>query len=94
LDGFQLQLEKTLPRVRNFHVAVQEKGNEILFLREIVPGCADRSYGIQVARLAGIPKTVIERASCVLEDLEKNRKPREEKIQKTSQAEEDGQNPQ
>ena len=49
------QLEKHLPRLRNFSVAVKEWNDEIVFVRRVVPGAADRSYGIQVARLAGLP---------------------------------------
>ncbi len=56
---------------KNFRVAVRENRNDILFLRKIVPGGADRSYGIYVARLAGVPQEVLERATKVLEDLEK-----------------------
>lgn len=66
------QLEKTLPRLRNYSVAVKEWNDEIIFVRQVIPGAADRSYGIQVARLAGIPLTVIERAKSILEDLENN----------------------
>jgi DNA mismatch repair protein MutS len=63
-------LEKTLPRVKNYRVAVKEEGERIIFLRKIVPGGTDRSYGIQVARLAGLPQEVIERAKQVLWSLE------------------------
>jgi DNA mismatch repair protein MutS len=52
--------------VRNLHVAVKEFGNQILFIRKVEPGPADRSYGIEVARLAGLPLQVIERARSVL----------------------------
>ena len=58
--------------VRNYNVAVREWGDKVIFLRKIVPGGADQSYGIQVARLAGLPKNVIERAREVLENLEGN----------------------
>ncbi|MDB6167828.1 MAG: mismatch repair protein MutS [Verrucomicrobia bacterium] len=64
------QLEKHLPRLRNFSVAVKEWQDEILFVRRVVPGAADRSYGIQVARLAGLPLSVIERAKTILSKLE------------------------
>ncbi|MBM3865008.1 MAG: DNA mismatch repair protein MutS [Verrucomicrobia bacterium] len=64
------QLERHLPRLRNFSVAVKEWNDEILFVRRIVPGAADRSYGIQVARLAGLPPTVIARARTILGRLE------------------------
>ena len=62
-----------LPRVRNFHVAVKEWNDEIIFLHKVRPGGTDRSYGIQVARLAGLPASVIERAKTVLADLESER---------------------
>jgi DNA mismatch repair protein MutS len=64
------QLEKHLPRLRNFSVAVKEWNDEIVFVRRVVPGAADRSYGIQVARLAGLPLSVIERAKTILAKLE------------------------
>ncbi|MCF7689510.1 MAG: DNA mismatch repair protein MutS [Cephaloticoccus sp.] len=64
------QLEKHLPRLRNFSVAVKEWNEEIVFVRRVVPGAADRSYGIQVARLAGLPLTVIDRAKTILAKLE------------------------
>jgi DNA mismatch repair protein MutS len=64
------QLEKHLPRLRNFSVAVKEWNDDIVFVRRVVPGAADRSYGIQVARLAGLPPAVIERARKILSRLE------------------------
>jgi len=64
------QLDKHLPRLRNFSVAVKEWNDEIVFVRRVVPGAADRSYGIQVARLAGLPPTVIDRAKVILSKLE------------------------
>ncbi|MGH9870566.1 MAG: DNA mismatch repair protein MutS [Candidatus Polarisedimenticolia bacterium] len=65
-------LSSTLGGVRNLTVAVEESGHEVIFLRRIVEGTADRSYGIQVARLAGLPAPVIERAREVLANLESN----------------------
>ncbi len=64
------QLDKHLPRLRNFSVAVKEWNDEIVFVRRVVTGAADRSYGIQVARLAGLPLTVIDRAKAILAKLE------------------------
>ncbi len=64
------QLEKHLPRLKNYSVAVKEWNDDILFVRRVVPGAADRSYGIQVARLAGLPLSVIDRAKTILEKLE------------------------
>jgi DNA mismatch repair protein MutS len=63
-------LSLTLPNVQNFSILVREKGHTITFLRKIVPGAADKSYGIQVARLAGLPDEVIERANDILKNLE------------------------
>ncbi|WP_292372054.1 DNA mismatch repair protein MutS [Methanosarcina sp. UBA411] len=64
-------LEEKLKRVKNYHIAVKEEGHELVFLRKIVPGATDRSYGIQVARLAGVPEKVIERANEILRELER-----------------------
>ncbi|MFT3781767.1 MAG: DNA mismatch repair protein MutS [Nibricoccus sp.] len=64
------QLEKHLNRLRNFSVAVKEWNDDIVFVRRVVPGAADRSYGIQVARLAGLPLSVIDRAKTILAKLE------------------------
>ncbi|HMA37123.1 MAG TPA: DNA mismatch repair protein MutS, partial [Chloroflexia bacterium] len=64
------ELERVLPRVRNYNVAVAEEGEELVFLRKIVPGGADRSYGIHVARLAGVPKSILKRAEDILRELE------------------------
>jgi DNA mismatch repair protein MutS len=64
------QLEQSLPRLRNYAVAVKEWNDEIIFVRQVTPGAADRSYGIQVARLAGLPREVIARAREILGHLE------------------------
>ena len=64
------ELADTLPGLRNFNVAVAEEGNDVVFLHRIVPGGADRSYGVHVARLAGLPPAVVHRAWEVLYDLE------------------------
>ena len=66
------ELALILSRVKNYNVAVKEWGDHIVFLRKIVPGGCDHSYGIQVARLAGLPREVIERAKEVLHNLEAN----------------------
>jgi DNA mismatch repair protein MutS len=89
------QLTETLPGAKNYSVAVRERGEQIVFLRKIVEGSADRSYGIQVARLAGLPDAVVSRAKEILYGLEagthgpgqpelvrpKPRKPKEDKSQ-------------
>jgi DNA mismatch repair protein MutS len=64
------ELTRTVPRVRNRSIAVKEWGGEVLFLRKLVDGPASKSYGIQVARLAGLPAEVIARAREVLANLE------------------------
>jgi DNA mismatch repair protein MutS len=66
------QLSELLPGVRNYNVAVSETGNQVVFLHKIVPGGADRSYGIHVAQLAGIPRPVISRASEILQQLQQS----------------------
>ena len=65
-------LQATRSGVANFNVAVREWNEEIIFLRKILPGAADKSYGIQVARLAGLPKSVLDRAKSILSHLELN----------------------
>jgi DNA mismatch repair protein MutS len=64
------ELAVTLARVKNYNVAVREWNDQVVFLRKILPGATDKSYGIQVARLAGLPKEVVERAKEVLTNLE------------------------
>ena len=64
------ELAEILPGVRNYNVAVSESEGKVVFLHKIVPGGADRSYGIHVAHLAGLPTPVIERANQILKQLE------------------------
>ena len=64
------QLEKSLNRLKNFQVVVKEIDDKIIFLRQVIEGAADRSYGIQVAKLAGLPPSVVDRAKQVLTELE------------------------
>ncbi len=66
------QLESQREGIKNYTVLVQEKGQDVLFLRKIIPGKADRSYGIQVAKLAGIPTAILHRAKNILEQLEQD----------------------
>ena len=63
-------LEEALPGVKNYNIAARKRGEELVFLRKIVPGGADQSYGIEVARLAGVPDAVIARAREILAELE------------------------
>jgi DNA mismatch repair protein MutS len=65
------ELAGFLPRVRNYNVAVAEQGDQVVFLHKIIPGGADRSYGIHVAQLAGLPRPVINRAQEILVELER-----------------------
>jgi DNA mismatch repair protein MutS len=65
-------LADALPGVVNYHVVVREWKDEIVFLRKVVPGRSDRSYGIQVARLAGLPPSVVTRAREILNGLERD----------------------
>ena len=66
-----LQLEEKVEGIKNLHVEVKEKGEDIIFLRKIVDGGTDESYGIHVAKLAGVPNTVVNRANKILRSLEK-----------------------
>ncbi len=65
-------LENALPNVKNFNIAVKKRGDKMIFLRKIVPGATDDSYGVEVAKLAGIPNTVITRAREILQELERD----------------------
>jgi DNA mismatch repair protein MutS len=66
------ELAARLPRLKNFNVAVREWNDQIIFLHRIVEGGTDKSYGIHVARLAGVPKEVLERAKVILRNLEES----------------------
>ena len=67
---FVTQLADLLPGVRNYNVAVSESEGQVVFLHKIVPGGADRSYGIHVGQLAGLPRPVVQRADEILRQLE------------------------
>jgi len=64
------EMEQSLSGVKNYNIAIRARGEDIIFLRKIIPGGADRSYGIEVAKLAGLPETVVKRAKVILEELE------------------------
>jgi DNA mismatch repair protein MutS len=64
------ELEKQLPRVRNFHITHKETGNKVIFLRKLAPGGSRHSFGIQVARMAGMPPKLLDRANEILAQLE------------------------
>jgi DNA mismatch repair protein MutS len=76
------ELAARLPRVQNFNVAVREWNDQIVFLRKITPGATDKSYGIQVARLAGVPRAVLERAKEILSNLEESELTPEGKVRR------------
>jgi DNA mismatch repair protein MutS len=78
------ELAGRLPRVKNFNVAVREWNEQIIFLRKIVEGAADKSYGIQVARLAGVPREVVSRAKEILSNLEQSELTPEGKVRRQS----------
>ena len=80
------ELAGRLPRVRNFNVAVREWNDQIVFLRKIVAGGTDKSYGIQVARLAGVPKPVLERAKEILRNLEESELTPEGNVRQSSRS--------
>lgn len=65
-----IELASSLDRIANYNVAIREQEDQIVFLRKVMPGGSDRSYGIQVARMAGLPRSVIERARVILANLE------------------------
>ena len=65
-----VELAGSLPHVKNYNIAVTEEDGKVVFLRKVIPGGSDKSYGIHVAQLAGLPKAVIHRAEAILQDLE------------------------
>jgi DNA mismatch repair protein MutS len=83
------ELSARLPRLKNFNVAVREWHDQIVFLRKIVEGGTDKSYGIQVARLAGVPKTVLERAREILRNLEESELTPEGNVRTTTRRQQD-----
>ena len=73
-----IKLENTLDGVKNYNIAVKKRGDDITFLRRIVRGGADGSYGIDVAKLAGVPESVVRRARAILKSLEAEGIPKKE----------------
>src|SRR5439155_19252953 len=65
------ELENKLPRIKNFHITNKEVGNKIIFLRKLAPGGSTHSFGIHVAKMAGMPPALIDRANEILKVLEK-----------------------
>jgi len=75
------ELEKKLELLKNYRIEVQERGKEVMFLREIVQGGADKSYGIEVAKLSGLPQSILKRSKQILSRLEKQKALVEKKMQ-------------
>ena len=84
-------LEEKLEGVRNYQIAVKEKGEDVIFLRKIIPGGTDESYGIHVAKLAGAPKKMLTRANEILKTLEKKVRIKEQKEEKEMKKQVSGQ---
>jgi DNA mismatch repair protein MutS len=66
------EMERLFPRIKNFNVSVKEVNNKVVFLRKLKPGGSEHSFGIHVARIAGMPRKVVGRAETILKQLEKN----------------------
>ena len=64
------EMEKTFSRIRNFHVSIREVGNRVIFLRKLAPGGSEHSFGIHVAQMAGMPKSLVKRAGEILKEME------------------------
>ena len=86
-----IALEEKMDGIKNYSIAVKEKGEDVIFLRKIIPGGTDESYGIHVARLAGVPKDVTKRANEILKTLERKSVLRDKKEDKTSKEKDSGQ---
>jgi DNA mismatch repair protein MutS len=86
-----VDLENKIENVKNYHISVKEKGEDIVFLRKIVEGGTDESYGVHVAKLAGVPKDVTKRADDILKTFEKKNLMTGAKQTKSEIAEEQGQ---
>ena len=65
------EMERSFPRIKNYNVSVKEVGNKVIFLRKLVPGGSEHSFGIHVAKMAGMPKSIVSRAGEILKQLEK-----------------------
>jgi DNA mismatch repair protein MutS len=66
------EMEKSFSRIKNFHIAIKELDNRVIFLRKFMPGGSEHSFGIHVAKMAGMPKSVVNRANAILAELEKS----------------------
>ena len=87
------QLSESLPRLKNFAVAVKEWNDEIIFVRQVTPGASERSFGIQVARLAGLPDQVVTRAKQILSSLENGQRESQHKSDISDKEKEQTQDP-
>ena len=67
-------MERSFPRIKNFNVSVKEVGNKVIFLRKLVPGGSEHSFGIHVAKMAGMPKCIVNRADEILKQLESEKR--------------------
>jgi DNA mismatch repair protein MutS len=65
-------MEELYPRVKNFNVSVKESSNKVIFLRKLMRGGSEHSFGIHVARMAGMPRSIVDRSEVVLKQLERN----------------------
>ena len=81
------EMERTFERIRNYNVSVREVGGKVIFLRKLVPGGSEHSFGIHVAQLAGMPKSIVERAKLILSDLEGKQTNKAGALQSASQRE-------
>jgi DNA mismatch repair protein MutS len=68
------EMEKTFPRIKNFNVSVKEAGNKVIFMRKLIPGGSEHSFGIHVAKMAGMPGSIVKRAGDILKELEGTQK--------------------
>jgi DNA mismatch repair protein MutS len=78
------EMTNQFSRIKNFSIAVKEIGKKIIFLRKLIPGGSEHSFGIHVAKMAGMPKEVIQRATMMLAELEKSHKPNDQAKMKQS----------
>ena len=76
-------IEEQLPGIKNYNIAVKKRGDKMIFLRKIVPGATDDSFGVEVAKLAGLPSSVITRARQILQELENDDSPRPVKVRES-----------
>lgn len=81
------EMAEQYPRIHNFHVSIREHGNKIIFLRKLVAGGSEHSFGIHVARMAGVPQAVVRKADALLQSLEQEKAKGNKKLQKSRKSE-------